>query len=205
MNKWKKIISVFLIVLTITCVFTSCYEVPKDDIVAKVVACDTTYKRSENKTELFVLFDILNGKERDITCFEYDVTLTFYDGTVHDYTFTHKDKIDYSRSTPVRVWENVDGKIEKVQFNEFRFETASYWKTFSGFIISTLLFYIVVAIILVGLAMAEYDGILSICAGALVLICIFFLIFAHFAMSIFIIIGTVIALAPFLVFKLIDY
>ena len=79
-----------------------------------------------------------------------------------------------------------------------------YWQTFGGFIISVLITSVIVAVVLYLLAMAEMDAMVSVGAGGVVLVCLFFVIFAPFAESLYVIIGSVIALAPFIYFKIAD-
>jgi len=205
MKTLGRIISLCLMAVILVSVLSGCARVPKDEIQANVVTAEKKYIRDENVTEIFFLFDILNGKSRSISRFEIDVAIAFRDGTIENQTIVYDEKIDYARSSPLFFTYTVDGRVDDIEILEYRFEVMNYWQTFGGFIITVFIIYIIIAGIMVALAMAEMDGLVAIASGLLVLFCIAYVLLAPFVKAIFIIIGTVIAFLPFAIFKLTDY
>ena len=53
--------------------------------------------------------------------------------------------------------------------------------------------------------MAELDGMVSVGAGAVVLFCLFYVIFGPFAESLYVIIGTLISLVPLFISKRLEF
>ena len=200
----KRLFIAIILIFTLCSLFTSCTAVPEDDIQANLITIKKTYKRDTNETEIFFLYDLLNGKERSVEKIEIDVIVTFTDNSTQNYTIEYTEYIDYSRSSPLTFTFIVDGRAEEINILEYRFILADYWQTFGGFIISVLITSIIVAVVLYLLAMAEMYNMVSVGSACVVLVCIFFLIFAPFAQSLYVIIGTVIALAPYIYFKITD-
>ena len=205
MRTLKKAICLILLVLTTVFLFTACAKPPDDGIEANIVSVSKTYKRDSNQTEIFFLFDLLNGKERNIASIEIDVEINFTDGTKEKQTIRYDDEIVYSISSPLTIIYTVDGRSDSLTILEWRFELKSYWDTFGSLIISSILTAIVIAIILIALAAADMGEWVAMGAGAVVLFCIGFTIMAPFCQSIYIIIGTAIVLVGYLIAKNMDY
>ena len=205
MKTLKRAICLVLMLITTLLLCTACVKVPEDDIEANIVSVSKTYKRDANQTEIFFLFDILNGKERNIASIEIDVEINFTDGTKQKQTIRYDEEIVYSKSSPLTFVYTVDGRSDSLTILEWRFELKSYWDTFGSLIISSILTAIVIAGILIALAMADMGEWVSMGAGAVVLFCIGFTIFAPFCQSIYIIIGTAIVLVGFFIAKNMDY
>ena len=205
MIKFKKAICAILLVFSIVCVLSGCAKLPMDEIEVRVVTAEKTYLRDENKTELFFVFDVLNGKNRSIKTMEVDVAVQLRDGSVKNHTLIYDEEISYRGSYPAIMKCTVDGRVDSIDILDYRFEILDYWGSFGSHIIITFVFYIVMAVVMVYLAMAEMDALVSIIAGALVLFCIIYVIFSPLAASIYVIIGTVIAFLPFIISKVSDY
>lgn len=205
MKTLKKTICIILLIFTALFLLSSCVTVPEDDIKANLVTVQKTYKRSEGVTEIFFLFDVLNGKERAVSKFELDVDITFLDGAIKSFTIISEEDIPYARSYPLNFVYTVEGRADSLKIIGYRFETYSYWETFGTFILSTLGISIIVAVILVALSMAEMDGMVSVGAGAVVLFCLFYVIFGPFAESLYVIIGTLISLVPLFISKRLEF
>lgn len=205
MRKIQRILAISLLILTLVSILSGCVQLPRDEIEVRVVTAEQTYDRDENVTELFFLFDVLNGKARTIRAMEIDVAITFNDGSVKNYTLNYDEPIQYRANLPAIVRATVDGRVESIEVLAYRYDIMNYWDTFGSHIIWTLVFYIVIAVVMVMLAMADMDTLLSIIAGLLVIVCVFCVIFTPLVASIYVIIGTVIAFLPFGIFKLMDY
>jgi hypothetical protein len=163
------------------------------------------YIRDRGVTEIYFLFDMLNGKDRAIDGFDMDVAITYNDGTVKNETIHYKSRIPFARSYPVSFTVEVEGRADSLEILEYRFNVLDYWGTFGSFIITTLIIYIIISVLMVVLAMAEMDGIVSIGAALLIIFCVGYTLLSPFSESIYIIIGTVIAFLPFIFFKVSDY
>ena len=205
MKNFKRIISLILLVLTCVCLFVGCARAPKNEVKANLLSSKLTYIEEEDKTKIFVAFDILNGKKRSIDGFEADITFTFKDGTVKEVTVPFDEDISYADSTLARYTFYVEGRVDKGEFTAFRFDMMNYWESFGNAIIGFCIGFLVLGFIFMFFSMAEMTGVLSVGAAAVVLIDIAFLIFAPFVRSIIVILSSLLAFVPMLVQSMLDY
>ena len=176
MTKINRAIGIILLILCLTAVLSGCGRVPKDDIEVNVVTVEKTYLRDEDATELFFLLDVNNGKNRTIDKMEIDVLIEYRDGTVKNHTIVYEESLSYYGTSPAIFRYTVDGRAEGIEILDYRFELLDYWGTFGSLIISAVVIYIVLAIVMVMLAMAEMETPLSILAGLIVIFCVIFFI-----------------------------
>ena len=205
MKNFKRIISLILLVLTCACLFAGCARAPKNEVRANLLDSKFTYIEEEDKTKVFVAFDILNGKKRSIDGFEADITFTYKDGTVKQLTIPFEGVIDYADSSLARYTFYVEGRLEHGEFTAFRFDMMNYWESFGNAIIGFCIGFLVLGFVFMFFSMAEMTGWLSVGAAAVVLIDIAFLIFAPFVRSIIVILSSLLAFVPMLVQSMLDY
>lgn len=206
MKKLTRIFSLILLVLMLVCTFAGCVQVPKDDIKINVISSKGTYRRQEDVTELFFALDVLNGKERDITSFDMNLVVYMRDGRVLDETVHYGEKVDYARSSLVRFTLYYEGRVDEIDVRGFsNIQTANYWKTFGGMIISSCVTFLVIGILFAVFLSAEMSGILSVGAGAVVLFDIAMLIFLPFVESIILVLASILAFAPMLIYNAMSY
>lgn len=204
MKKIKRIFSLVLLILMLVCMFSGCTRVPKDEIKINVITSKGTYHREEDVTEIFFALDVLNGKERDIKRFEMDIVFYMQDGTSFQDTISYDKKIDYARSQLVRFTIYPEGRVDHLDVQGYRVETVNYWKTFGGLILSSCAIFLVVGIIFAFLMAGEMTGILSVGAGAVVLFDIAMLLIAPFAEAIIMILASILAFAPMLIYHFVS-
>jgi hypothetical protein len=199
MTRIKRLFSLILLVLVMVCSFASCWSVPENEVQARLITSKITYIKEENKSEIFVFFDILNGKKRAIERFEADVTFTMKDGTVIQDTIHFDEKIEYAKSSPARYTFYVDGRVDKGEFTAFRFEMLDYWDSFGSAIIGFSISFLVIGFVFMFFSMAEMTGVLSVGAAAILLFDIAFLIFSPFIRAIIVILTSLLAFVPMVI------
>lgn len=206
MKKLTRIFSLILLVLTLACLFAGCVQVPKDDIEINVISSKGTYRRQEDITELFFALDVLNGKERDVTSFDMELVVYMRDGNIREETVHYDKKVDYARSSLVRFTLYYEGRVDELHVRGFsNIQTANYWKTFGGMIISSCITFLVIGILFAVFMAAEMSGILSVGAGAVVLFDIAMLIFLPFVESIILVLASILAFVPMLIYNAMNY
>ena len=201
----KRVLSLLLLVLMSVCLLAGCVKPPKDEVQAKLLSSKFTYIQEDDQTEIFLAFDLLNGKKRAIERFEADITFTYKDGTTKDITVPFEEDIDYSTSSLLRVSFRIDGRAEKGVIQAFRFEMMNYWESFGSAIIGFCLGFLALGFVFMIFSMAEMTGWLSVGAGAVVLFDIAFLLFAPFIKSIIVILSSILAFVPMVVQNYLDY
>lgn len=205
MKNFKRIISLVLLILTCACFFAGCIRAPKDEVRANLLDSKFTYIEEEDKTKIFVAFDVLNGKKRSIDGFEADITFTYEDGTVKQLTIPFEGEIDYADSSLARYTFYVEGKVEHGEFTAFRFTMMNYWESYGDAIIGFCIGFLILGFIFMFFSMGEMSGALSVGAAAVVLFDIAVLIFMPFIRSIIVILASLLSFVPMVVQSMLDY
>lgn len=202
MKKIKRMVSLVLLVLVVVCSLIACVKVPENEISFNIVASKGTYIRDEGHTELFLLFDVLNGKKRDIKSFEFDAVITLKDGTQKTETYHFDQEIRYLKSSPLTLTLIIEGRAEHFEIVAFRHEIKTYWGSFGGLIIGAVIIYIVLGIIMLVFSMAELDGLLSILAVLIIGADVVFLIFMPFTKAIIMILASLLSFVPYVIYQI---
>lgn len=201
MKKFKKLVTLLLLFLLTFCFCSGCTDVPKDEIHAYLVTSRIKYLKDEGVTEVFAFLDVLNGKERAIKGFEMDISIDFANGTHANDTVNYNETIRYAKSQPVTFIFYVQGKVDAIEITAFRFSIYTYWQTFGKHIITTVLIYIAITVLLFVLNAAEMFGWMVLISAGSLIFGVIYALFMPISQSIFIIIGTVISLIPYVVYK----
>ena len=157
MKKLKRVLALFLLTIICACNFAGCAQVPKDEIQINIVTTKVTYHRDEDVSEIFFLFDILNGKRRAIERFEVDAIIYFRDGTHLETPLRFDKEIPYARSTGAPFTLCINGRVDNMEIGEFKIVTKSFWQTFGGLIIAVLVIAVIVGFLFLFFAEHKSD------------------------------------------------
>ena len=114
MTKLKRVIGIVLLLVSLVCVLSGCVKLPRDEVEVRVVNAQKTFNRDENTTDLFFLFDVLNGKDMGIKVMEVDVDLVMRDGSTQKITLVYDEPISYRTNVPAIVKCTVNGSVDEI-------------------------------------------------------------------------------------------
>ena len=201
MAKLKKIITLIVLSLLVSCLCFGCTQVPKDEIQANLMASKITYLKSEGVTEVYTCLDILNGKSRAIKDFEMDITVRYVGGGTDYQTIHYEKTLPYMKSQPAIFTFYIQGKVDSIEITAFRFNIFTYWQTFGKHIITTALIYIVLTVLLFIFNSAEMYGLMVLISAGSLIFGVIYTLFMPFSQAVFVLVGTIISLIPYLVYK----
>lgn len=203
----KRALSLILLVVFSLSLLVGCScnpLVPKDAVEFRPLSVKVTYNKEENNSTVTIVFDLLNGKERDIESYTMDFRFYLKDGSNYEHSVDYEKRIDYSLSQPHFLVFNATGNVDEIELLGYEVEMANYWSSFKGLIFSSCAIFLVIGLIFVAFLAADMSGWLSVGSAGVVLFDIAMLLFLPFVESIILILASALAFIPMLIYNWIE-